>query len=102
MLESRAGQGQKLHETRQRDRIDGAVREPDELRGHLVLVGVTSVLVVARQRTVRRAALRRQRGRGNAQISKDFQISKGPTLDIMGTILFKPYQDLGEGLFFDN
>ena len=22
--------------------------------------------------------------------------------DIMGTILFKPYQDLGEGLFFDN
>ena len=23
-------------------------------------------------------------------------------LDIMGTILFKPYQDLGEGLFFDN
>ena len=24
------------------------------------------------------------------------------SLDIMGTILFKPYQDLGEGLFFDN
>ena len=23
-------------------------------------------------------------------------------VDIMGTILFKPYQDLGEGLFFDN
>ena len=23
-------------------------------------------------------------------------------IDIMGTILFKPYQDLGEGLFFDN
>ena len=23
-------------------------------------------------------------------------------VDIMGTILLKPYQDLGEGLFFDN
>ena len=27
---------------------------------------------------------------------------RSKSLDIMGTILFKPYQDLGEGLFFDN
>ena len=33
-----------------------------------------------------------------------FSVSEGAksNLDIMGTILFKPYQDLGEGLFFDN
>ena len=37
------------------------------------------------------------------QRAKDLSTAKEfRALDIMGTILFKPYQDLGEGLFFDN
>ena len=40
-------------------------------------------------------------GRRVVRIARGEATAKRP-LDIMGTILFKPYQDLGEGLFFDN
>lgn len=43
----------------------------------------------------------RQIHREEVEIFKE-EAAKNNPLDIMGTILFKPYQDLGGGLFFDN
>ena len=58
-------------------------------------------------RVVTRSLSRLEAARGpsaSPRLSQDENsIAKNRTaVDIMGTILFKPYQDLGEGLFFDN